>query len=1250
MPFVERSRRTTAYSFAVFVGAWALLIGSVAFPALTTKAEANTRFIANCSTGSYAIWVQANGDLTYAQNNSCVGTLNLTGTAIPIKNISGGFIFANKNITGVRFPNTLEFISGYASFGGTGITNLSLPCSLKGITGGQSFQIGVELLSVQMCADGGTPSQDFNMGYYAFGGNENLSRFSFGKTQASSVKVTTWNDAANGTWSGVLQMWIQYCGSDQAMLNHMVAPYLPSNMWGDVFATVSCLKPGDPARAASSSTTTFQASSTNPAPGSTVTLTANVTSAATGTVDFKDQSGNLLCITGNLTNGQASCDWAPVVAGNYTVSAFYEGDDAYLPSTSNGSVISVGTLSALALSSGTLSPGFSTGISSYAVSVGNAVSTITITPTRSQADANIAVNGTSVTSGTASGAINLSVGANTINIVVTDQNGNTQQTYTVTVTRAAVASLSSDALLSGLALSVGTLTPSFSSGTRSYTASVTNSVATGFTITPTKNQSDATTVQYLGADGTTTFTGALSVGENVIRTVVTAQNGTTTSAYTVTVTRAAQENNPSNNTSSITWNDQGATTASSGGSATYTNGSSVSTIPTTPPQKTGHTFIGWFSGATSGSQVTNGSYTPASPYGSVTFYAQWGVNRSSSVGTWTWTNPSSVGTANWHALAASADGSKLFAGVDGGGSLYRSTDFGVTWSAIAGTSGHNWFSIASNIDGTKVAALDYGSDIWTSSDSGSTWSSHRVGGAGHNWGAIASSSSGTRLVAVSGDGHIATSSDSGDTWSDYVPTGPLGFTGVSSSNDGTYLAASTWANGIYTSADSGQTWTARSLPVPNAGSATYLQAVASNGDGSRLVTGSRTLAGGSNGGIIFTSADYGATWKAYAQTNFDYINFVSSGDGSRLSATIYGQPGVSNSSNFGASWTFQSLGSSGVIPIANNIDGSLLFVGGYGGYLWTGKVPNSRVVAVLPSSTSATLAAGANTPATSLSFSASGSASAVTVTPITNPVAEASTPFSVAQASIFDISVVNITGQVTICVGGGPDVRLWHFTNGAWVDVTTSQTATQTCGVTSSFSPFATAPPPTASLVASRAAADAALKAAAEAAEKAAAEAAAAKREAEKQAARADITIKLLGGKDLSVEMFVKAEIFGITATNIAAVQAELLALPDTSRTDINQVLKVAHKYELVGNIGSDVVNYMQSNSFIEIGLIAADSKNKVSLVYAVRKLPTASRDTYAEIKAAVDTAMKEIQARKDRLAAVIARNSARHVQSGATR
>jgi uncharacterized repeat protein (TIGR02543 family) len=711
-----------------------------------------------------------------------------------------------------------------------------------------------------------------------------------------------------------------------------------------------------------------------------------------------------------------------------------------------------------------------------------------------------------------------------------------------------------------------------------------------------------------------------------------------TDGQSVTITSATNyyakwTANQANNTNTVTWNSQGATTASSGGSTTYTNGSSVSTIPTTAPQKSGHTFIGWFTGATSGVQVTNASFTPASPYADITFYAHWTVNRSSSVGTWAWTNQSSAGERKWHALATSADGSKLFAGVDDGGSLYRSTDFGVTWSVIAGTSGKNWFSIASNIDGTKVAAVDRGGDIWTSTNSGSTWTQRSVG-AVRNWESIASSSDGAKLVAVASNGdnngYIYTSSNSGVSWSsDLAPAGTNKFTGVASSNDGTYLAATTWANGIYTSSNSGQTWTARTLPVPNPSGVTYLQAVASSGDGSRLVTGSRTQAGGSNGGVIFTSADYGATWRAFSQTSYDFINFTSNGDGSRLAASIHLQAGVSTSADFGATWTFQSVGLNGDIPIASNIDGSLLFVGGYGGNLWTGKIPNARVVAVLPASTSATLAAGASTPATALSFSASNAAAAMTVTPISNPATEAATPFSVAQASVFDISVVNVSGQVTVCVDGGPNVRLWHFTNGAWVDVTTSQTATQTCGVTSSFSPFATGPVATPLLIATPTVVDTG----------------SARREAEMQSARADITSKLQSTQELSVETFAKAEIRGITASNIAAVQAEILALPEEARTDIKEVLKVARKFEVVGNIASTQVRNMSATSFVEIGLIPASSKNKVALVAAIRKLPASARDTYAEIKAAIDAETVRIKSRSDRLAAIVARKTTKSTQ-----
>jgi len=154
-----------------------------------------------------------------------------------------------------------------------------------------------------------------------------------------------------------------------------------------------------------------------------------------------------------------------------------------------------------------------------------------------------------------------------------------------------------------------------------------------------------------------------------------------------------------------------------------------------------------------------------------------------------------------------------------------------------------------------------------------------------------------------------------------------------------------------------------------------------------------------------------------------------------------------------------------------------------------------------------------------------------------------------------------------------------------------------------------------------------------------------AKREAEKQAARNEITNAVKTSQDVNLEMFTKAEISGVTATNVAAVQTEISALPQSSRADLSQVLKIARKYEVVGIIASDRVTSVYSNSLIEIGLIHKDSKHKAALTEAIKNLPVDERTTYAAIKVALDAEMAEIQARKDRLANVIARNASRYTK-----
>ena len=101
------------------------------------------------------------------------------------------------------------------------------------------------------------------------------------------------------------------------------------------------------------------------------------------------------------------------------------------------------TLSGLVLTAGgtavPLTPAFAAGTLTYTATVPNDASTATVTPTRNQANASITVDGTAVTSGTASGAIALAVGTTTIPVVVTAQDGTTTKAYSVTVTRAAAA-------------------------------------------------------------------------------------------------------------------------------------------------------------------------------------------------------------------------------------------------------------------------------------------------------------------------------------------------------------------------------------------------------------------------------------------------------------------------------------------------------------------------------------------------------------------------------------------------------------------------------------------------------------------------------------------------------------------------------------------------------------------------------------------------------------------------------------------
>ena len=236
------------------------------------------------------------------------------------------------------------------------------------------------------------------------------------------------------------------------------------------------------------------------------------------------------------------------------------GDPGGMTPALSNLTLSVGKLTAGGPNGGTI--GFSAAVHDYTAAVAHRNTTIRVTATPNIQGAQVELNygGTvstgangSITDGTdvsPGASIPLAVGPTTIGILVTALDGTTTYAYQVIVTRIS-ADASSDAKLSALAIplneeGVGALSPAFKPDVKNYTALVATThmdLAVTPTITP-----DAASTFVITSDRTSDFTtGAnasattvpLSVGANVIRIKVTAQNLEKTETYTLTVTRAA---------------------------------------------------------------------------------------------------------------------------------------------------------------------------------------------------------------------------------------------------------------------------------------------------------------------------------------------------------------------------------------------------------------------------------------------------------------------------------------------------------------------------------------------------------------------------------------------------------------------------------------------------------------------------------------------------------------------------------------
>lgn len=211
----------------------------------------------------------------------------------------------------------------------------------------------------------------------------------------------------------------------------------------------------------------------------------------------------------------------PAAGGSATATIVAVGATDSLTQTYKVTVYRISPVTGFKLSAGRLSSSFSMAKTAYTVSVPATVSSVTLTPLKGASCKSVTINGIAAASATLTPPIG---GSATATVAATAVNGHVY-TYTVTVSRAA--------LLKGIALSCGSLTPSYRATATSYTITL-PSEATGVKITPLK----ASGVKSMAINGKAASSVTLSpvVGGSAKATIVlTASDGITKQTCIITV-------------------------------------------------------------------------------------------------------------------------------------------------------------------------------------------------------------------------------------------------------------------------------------------------------------------------------------------------------------------------------------------------------------------------------------------------------------------------------------------------------------------------------------------------------------------------------------------------------------------------------------------------------------------------------------------------------------------------------------------
>ncbi|MCX6875988.1 MAG: cadherin-like beta sandwich domain-containing protein [Verrucomicrobia bacterium] len=387
--------------------------GVLAGTTVTSIAAGGSHNLALCADGTAASW----GSNSYGQ----LGNYSAVNSGVPVRvNLTG--VLAGKPVTAMAAGanHSLALCTdgtlvawGYDNYGQLG--NNSLWDSYVPVAVNQSDVLASKTVTA-MAAGGGHSLVLCTDGSMAAWGDNTYGQLGNSSTTRSIVPVTVVTDVS-GLAAGLRFMMMGGGASHSLALAAMPMPSALSLPATGIAGTGATLN-GMVNAAGNDTTVSFEFGPTH-AYGSTI---AALPSSLAGASDTN--------VSANLSGLPPGTPFHYRVVAVTNSGVMVNSADMTFTTPSNNAL-----LSALNLNVGTLVPAFGRAVTSYLATVSNATNSVTVTPVTDHPGASVKVNGMPVGSGSASGVLNLAVGANTITTVVTAEDGTTTMSYVIVVNR-----------------------------------------------------------------------------------------------------------------------------------------------------------------------------------------------------------------------------------------------------------------------------------------------------------------------------------------------------------------------------------------------------------------------------------------------------------------------------------------------------------------------------------------------------------------------------------------------------------------------------------------------------------------------------------------------------------------------------------------------------------------------------------------------------------------------------------------------